>query len=726
MRIRGFHAENFLTFDNFELNEIDPNLITIVGPNGSGKSNFVRALRLLREAFSDKNWYTKWGWAQRFGTQEGFLIEFSIELTESKEKNLIIGLIQAITAECALLSVQGDPLQDKIVKEFIEVWIKKITAESVQSLFRGRLRIMWSKQFYEVAYRFKHDQQEYDVVFSGNRRAFGIWPVSVSQPLKMCQLGEILKQNLGGGFNLLPHPPFHFGLLLDPQKAALIPPLKDLPNLPSLLSYLHGVLDVVSPNVEQWSPFEVFGFIVRSSLVIMGDSRSPLNTEWKLDELNRPVDAIDLTDTRELPCYLFRLKNGTLEERQVYNEIKNFFRELTDRCFEVSIQILPEERERPNGRPFHIYLVVEENGVDVEHRFAGAGVKEVIALSAFLAGRKGRVIVLDEPALNLHPLLQRRILGKLRNSENQVIVITHSPYLVPDNKEDLGRIIRFELVNGITRAHQFILSLDSTNIRQCLRYFQRPEVRALLFTQGVVLVEGDTEWGAFPVWARKTRLEDEELTFFSVDGDNNFREFVRLLKAWGIPWTVVCDGAVLSPAHPNWIFDQLQDTGVSFNDEDKQKLHKIREQYSEEYCSEIPNDEWTNLENRLHEILEEISRKHSEQCGETQIATDLKKLNEKVINNFQNLRRIKKAMEPGIFEEIINMAKKYGVFTLAQDFKDEIEDFLRRKFPVEYAEAEKQFKSKVLRGRFLAESTDPPDAVKNLFECLRERIRTQN
>ena len=47
MRLTRLAIDNLLSFEHFELDQIDPSLTTIVGPNGAGKTNIVRVLDLV-------------------------------------------------------------------------------------------------------------------------------------------------------------------------------------------------------------------------------------------------------------------------------------------------------------------------------------------------------------------------------------------------------------------------------------------------------------------------------------------------------------------------------------------------------------------------------------------------------------------------------------------------------------------------------------------------------
>jgi hypothetical protein len=92
-----------------------------------------------------------------------------------------------------------------------------------------------------------------------------------------------------------------------------------------------------------------------------------------------------------------------------------------------------------------------------------------------------------------------------------------------------------------------------------------------------VLLEGDTELGALPIWFEKStavgiRPSDLDIAFFSVDGDRNFRVFLTVLQALAIPWVLICDGAAFD--HQNrkkseHIFRQVLDVGVDGPDLEK-------------------------------------------------------------------------------------------------------------------------------------------------------------
>ena len=94
------------------------------------------------------------------------------------------------------------------------------------------------------------------------------------------------------------------------------------------------------------------------------------------------------------------------------------------------------------------------------------------------------------------------------------------------------------------------------------------KARAALFARGVVLLEGDTELGAFGCWfADETVVEDgtydaRNLQLLCVGSDKSFGAYVSYLNAFEIPWAIICDGPVLSPERETSLLHQLSGAGV--------------------------------------------------------------------------------------------------------------------------------------------------------------------
>jgi hypothetical protein len=141
-----------------------------------------------------------------------------------------------------------------------------------------------------------------------------------------------------------------------------------------------------------------------------------------------------------------------------------------------------------------------------------------------------------------------------RAGPSQSILITHSPYLLPvDDEDDIYRLVRADRGDGGTRLSQ--ARYPVTDARAVVRdYSMSADARALLFAAGAVLVEGETELGALPLWFAKSPAartfgdpRSLHLAFYSVGGEDHFKAPLTLLAALNIPWVIVCDGGPLRP-----------------------------------------------------------------------------------------------------------------------------------------------------------------------------------
>ena len=184
--------------------------------------------------------------------------------------------------------------------------------------------------------------------------------------------------------------------------------------------------------------------------------------------------------------------------------------------------------------------------------FAGAGVQEAVLLSVLLADRTGKLLVLDEPAVNLEPTTQRRLLRSLRGP-GQCLVITHHADLVPvEEPADLSRIVRVAPgPSGARVLRPDLGDLAAGESQRWLRLLEPSHVRALLFASAVIFCEGLTEVKALAPWWRDTGkigLRDPEaanIPVISVDGHKSFGAYARYLEAFGVPWAIVVDGPAL-------------------------------------------------------------------------------------------------------------------------------------------------------------------------------------
>jgi len=281
---------------------------------------------------------------------------------------------------------------------------------------------------------------------------------------------------------------------------------------------------------------------VREGLVILGEQFRGLGIgstiPWRAgiypwEVLEGPAPP---RDPGFLPLRLFELKNGTpVEERLTFAAIQQQFERLAPgRSFDITFTTarmpvptpsiigagqvaVPGGGTEPGGEAPAgcIVTVVTWNkpGDDEPRRerpihLFGAGTWEALVLAEALVESAGRLTVFDEPAITLHPTWQTVLRGALRDATGQVLLITHSPSLVPmETGEDLRRLTRMSIEAEGSRVHRLPAKITTAAFARMTRAFAlSADARGLLFCRGAILVSGETELGALGRrWKGKAR-----------------------------------------------------------------------------------------------------------------------------------------------------------------------------------------------------------------------------
>lgn len=567
MRLTNLTLENFRRFDRLELAPLDRDLTIIVGPNGAGKSTLAHALRLITlalrwagafdsDAFAQLQTYSA---ALHHGTRsKTFAVRVGVEFSGEREITLWRDFVRAIVASAVVERHPpvGAPALDQL--------LASVTAESIRDLLNGHLVVTYSAGLtssWMVGYEFIHGTQPFYLGLQGGVQAGHILQGRVpSEPppgLRGVDLATRVADVAENGMA------FSLDLLLPSGEEGVTAQVKGTSGFrsPAIEDFLSSIGAEPSAGRDP-SAASILHQIVTTSLALISDQRLPPQMLYPVGELARHPSLID---GAKVPLELYRLKNGDLAERRRYEQLKVLFKTLTGKSTEI--------HSRPSddsGATMLIEPTIIEGSWEVPVSLAGAGLWEALILATVLCGEAGMMVVLDEPAVNLSPTLQRRLSDQLaRQDGTQVLLITHSPYLVPMTKiADLGRIARIstgvsEEGTSTIRRLLDVSSGDTTvpglgaHWRQLLA--GRADVRSALFAAGVILVEGETELGAFDQWFRQAEAKGKKLPtpdslnllLLPVGGDGLFGQYVAYLEACGVPWAIVCDGPVLSPNYQN-------------------------------------------------------------------------------------------------------------------------------------------------------------------------------
>ena len=189
---------------------------------------------------------------------------------------------------------------------------------------------------------------------------------------------------------------------------------------------------------------------------------------------------------------------------------------------------------------------MKEGDFAISAQEMGGGMQNAIVLAILQAfeetRRKGAILLIEEPEMFLHPQTQRSLYKTMREigRTNQIIYATHSPHFVsvPEYNEvllvrrgEVGTTVRLsDLPTNDRRREKLVKELD-------------PERNELFFARRLLIVEGDTEKLAFPVYAARMGLDldREGATIVEVGGKKNLIEFARIAISFGIPTGIVYD-----------------------------------------------------------------------------------------------------------------------------------------------------------------------------------------
>ena len=557
-------------------------------------------------------------------------VRLTLALTTQGELDRVVAFVQA-----GLLSTLLGELSGSGASGQLAAWVSsEVTAEKLAPMWRGALVLEHSgvpDASWEIAYEFRDGDTAYRWSLAGRRpagrliradepggvtttlrsgglveRLFGVAqsanvPITLPSTLPAFRLDTLypglgtevpVSVGVGGG---------QFDLDLGPHRR-----FAELGRIPT------GRMT----GSRTYSLARMLRLIVDDSLVLLGEQMRGVGAGaaparpaglyfWQ--ELAAPLPR---REPYALPARLFAMKNGSREDQARFKSIQSSFTALAQgRSFDIRFEATamsgglaetrqpvvdalgpyraatagesagpPEAQQASVGAAVTVLVQERRDGgagpsAELPIMLAGAGVWEALLLAEALTDPEDRVIVLDEPALNLHPTWQHVLRSWLKTTGGQRLLVTHSGELVSmAERQDLERIVRIQNESGATRGHRLPPNLDEETVAKIAREFAlSADARALLFARAAILVEGETELGSLPVWFAQCASslglvtpEERDLGFCCVGSGTNFKTMLTVLHALGIPWALVCDGAAFDTQNGlgSHIFRQVCDAGV--------------------------------------------------------------------------------------------------------------------------------------------------------------------
>jgi hypothetical protein len=547
--LRWIEADGFLSFGQQVHVDVGPGLTVVTGPNGAGKSNLGRSLDYVRAVIGRAGGDPA---AERLDLYDdagyegaaSFTVRLAVDLDQGWERDLAWVFVCACFASSPGPGGVGGSPSPYELDAVVRAWLRRETLDPLCSGTLVAHHHAGTSRPWFAAWEFGHGGEVWHAVLNGDgmhqlRPGPAEFPRQVGGSFSFSDWLEASKQDDAS---------LDFRLAMQQTERPITFSVNGgTTDVPESVRELGAALGV-DPANRGFGLDQVLSTVLQRGVVLTDNRRLPLKRRFSLEELERPAD---LRDGAGVGAELHRLKNGCLAERDRFEKIRSTFRELTRRDLDV--------RSRPaSAGDGETRLIIEPTVVGLHGErlveLSGAGMQEALVLSVLLQAEPGRLVVLDEPAVNLEPTVQRRLTSRVRGP-GQYIVITHSADMVPvEEPEDLGRIVRVAPgPSGSEVRRAQVGDLRTDEVFRQLSLLEPTHVRGLLFAPAVILCEGATEVGALPRWWRtggSRGLPDPQsanIPVISVDGDSAFGAYVRYLDAFGVAWAIVADGPALLP-----------------------------------------------------------------------------------------------------------------------------------------------------------------------------------
>lgn len=605
MRITSIRAKNFLGFgeEGVHLDQLEDSTI-IVGPNGSGKSSLFRAIAFVAQQLKQIQGPARGpvdpAWFYQMDTSRKLFVEVGVRLSALERgaavNSGVLGLMyeprsvpfkhignlntQAATRAIYLVNSKCQGLFEPWLKDELfftveatpgrmsvpHVYIRTSTPETGVVIEEDGITNcaylrplndlmleseVWDELSHRFASRFELGQPDFAL------------PEEVAQEIasKFTPVWFLAHQE--------PRQEGSRRLHLEASEGRYYEPMAR-----ELVLSLGRFLGITDSDPFRVTLFRTLSLILHRSVVHLSDLR--LKSFQEVDPKNGSPGPIELIDGTDFSNRLFAMKNSKHpEERRRYGDFKREFQQVAGYDVDVVLDqryVPPQGNSKEEVYETYAKVLFSSEEVSFTTEFAAAGLSELALVLFAVSGHLESTVLLDEPAMNLHPVKQKELHARLRSlaqvARNQLIVVTHSPEFV--SPADIPFTIRIAKVGEECRVQRLKGSSRSLEGLEEKLLDADPLLGRVLFASGVILVEGEGEQAAFPVWFRKLNreldLSSAGVVFHNVHGDGNFDRYAKVLGAWEVPFMMVGDGK----ARERLV--KLGDRGVWFLDDDLTQL----------------------------------------------------------------------------------------------------------------------------------------------------------
>src|SRR5262249_35248758 len=197
-----------------------------------------------------------------------------------------------------------------------------------------------------------------------------------------------------------------------------------------------------TPSI-QW----VLRDLVGRAVVTTENLRRPPRRTYELGEVR---SGLAIEHAGDLPLELYRRKNGSPEQRARYVRLQERFHKMTGCRLDLTASFTAPTTETAEQLDVVLQVETPAGWGSIDH--PGGGLWGGRAGPCPRTSQPGHVGWRDEPATHLHSSGQRQLLRDL-TGHHQVVMVTHSPFLVPAlTSDDFSRVTRLAVSEGKVKA----------------------------------------------------------------------------------------------------------------------------------------------------------------------------------------------------------------------------------------------------------------------------------
>lgn len=174
----------------------------------------------------------------------------------------------------------------------------------------------------------------------------------------------------------------------------------------------------------------------------------------------------------------------------------------------------------------------------------GSGFRRVFATLLYIFHPEYELVIIDEPETHLHPVMVKKLLWAMQNSQfGQVFFTTHSPLFI--NSITLNQLLRVVKDDRSTRAFGLPMLKQHYSYQRLMQELDADNTE-MLFADTVILVEGVSDRILLRALIDRFYTGDKDVKVVQTHGKGNVGLYIDLLKIFKINYLVLLDKDILT------------------------------------------------------------------------------------------------------------------------------------------------------------------------------------